>query len=236
MVLAALTLGFLGSFHCIGMCGPIAMALPLDRTSLFTKVTGSLAYNSGRMITYALFGGLFGLIGQSIAIAGYLQILSITLGAAILIMVLLPGSLAGKMRVTRFIYSYVGKVKSRLAKLFRKSSYSSLFFIGSLNGLLPCGLVYLGVAGAIATGSSLSGSLFMAAFGLGTLPAMLGASLAGSWISVGVRSKMRKAVPVFIGIMAAMLILRGMNLGIPYVSPKAEVTAEGCVKHSCCHK
>ena len=236
MLTAAITLGFLGSFHCIGMCGPIAMALPLDRTSLFTKVMGSLAYNFGRMITYALFGGLFGLIGQSIVIAGYQQILSITLGVAILIMVLLPESLANKMRITRFIYSYVGKVKSRLAKLFNKSSYSSLFFIGSLNGLLPCGLVYLGIAGAIATGGSLSGSLFMAAFGLGTLPAMLGVSLAGSWISAGVRSKIRKAVPVFVGIMAVMLILRGMNLGIPYISPKAEVTAEGCVKHSCCHK
>lgn len=236
MLLAALTLGFLGSFHCIGMCGPIAIALPLDRTSIFTKVVGSLAYNFGRMITYALFGGLFGLIGQSIAIAGYQQILSISLGVAILIMVLLPESLANKMRITRFIYSYVGKVKTRLAKLFRKSSYRSLFFIGSLNGLLPCGLVYLGIAGAIATGNSLSGSMFMAAFGLGTLPAMLGVSLAGSWISVGLRSKIRKAVPVFVGIMAVMLILRGMNLGIPYISPKAEVTAEGCVKHSCCHK
>jgi sulfite exporter TauE/SafE len=212
------------------------MALPLDRTSWFTKVMGSLAYNFGRMITYALFGGLFGLIGQSIVIAGYQQMLSITLGVAILIMVLLPESLANKMRVTRFIYSYVGRVKARLAKLFYKSSYSSLFFIGSLNGMLPCGLVYLGIAGAIATGNSLSGSLFMAAFGLGTLPAMLGVSLAGSWISVGVRSKIRKAVPVFVGVMAVMLILRGMNLGIPYISPKAEITAEGCVKHSCCHK
>lgn len=236
MFLAALTLGFLGSFHCIGMCGPIALALPLNRTNAFTKASGSIVYNLGRMITYALFGGLFGLLGQSMAIAGYQQVLSIVLGVLILILVLLPGSVAGRMRVTCFIYSYVGKVKTSLGKLFRKSSYSSLFLIGTLNGMLPCGLVYLGIAGAIATGSALSGSMFMAAFALGTLPAILGVSLAGSMISVNLRSKMRKAVPVFVGIMALMLILRGMNLGIPYLSPRMEATVEGCVKHSCCHR
>ena len=230
----AIALGFLGSFHCVGMCGPIALALPLNQNSILTKISGVLLYNLGRMFTYALFGGLFGLVGQSFVIAGYQQALSITLGVAILIMVLLPNQLANRFRITANIYSFIGKIKQQLGILFKKKSYPSLFFIGTLNGLLPCGLVYLGIAGAIATGSSLQGSVFMAVFGLGTFPAMIVLSLLGNSISINFRSKIRKAMPVFIVGMALLLILRGMNLGIPYVSPQMSATKPEC--HKCCHK
>ncbi|MGZ4060573.1 MAG: sulfite exporter TauE/SafE family protein, partial [Bacteroidia bacterium] len=147
--LTALALGFLGSFHCVGMCGPIALALSLNHDSLFSKVTGALLYNSGRIFTYALLGGLFGLLGQSIIIAGYQQGLSIALGIIILILVLLPAKVANKINLLSFTFFYIGKLKQKLQILFKKNSYSSLFFIGTLNGLLPCGLIYLGIAGAI---------------------------------------------------------------------------------------
>lgn len=230
----ALTLGFLGSFHCVGMCGPIALALPLNRSSFFSKFFGALLYNFGRALTYALMGGLFGLIGQSLVLAGYQKALSITLGVAILLMVLLPSSVVTRFRITSFIYSYIGTVKQKLAILFQRSSYSSLFFIGTLNGLLPCGLVYLGIAGAIATGNSLQGSFFMFLFGLGTIPAMLSLTLLSSSISLNFRNKIRKAVPIFVVLMAVLLILRGLNLGIPYVSPVMSSTVPECSK--CCHK
>jgi len=230
----AIALGFLGSFHCVGMCGPIALALPINQNSLLSKVAGVLIYNFGRMVTYALFGELFGLVGQSFVIAGYQQALSITLGIALLIMVLLPNQLVVRFKITSTIYSFIGKIKQQLGSLFKKKSYSSLFFIGTLNGLLPCGLVYLGITGAIATGSSLQGSLFMALFGLGTFPAMIVLSLLGNTISINFRSKIRKAVPAFVVVMALLLILRGMNLGIPYVSPQMSATKAVCDK--CCHK
>jgi len=231
---AAITLGFLGSFHCVGMCGPIALALPLNHHSLSAKISGALLYNVGRMFTYALLGGLFGLVGQGFVIAGYQQFLSIALGVAILIMVLLPSSLYSKFKITSFIYSYIGKLKQKLGLLFSKRTYSSLFFIGTLNGLLPCGLVYLGIAGAIATGNSLSGSVFMALFGLGTFPAMLVLALIGNAISLNFRNKINKAIPVFVVAMALLLILRGMNLGIPYISPEMSSNKAEC--HKCCHK
>jgi len=234
LLLVPITLGFLGSFHCVGMCGPIALALPLNRESLLTRTKGILLYNLGRVSVYALFGGLFGLVGQSIVIAGYQQTLSITLGVALLIMVLLPSSIFARIKITHFIYSGIAKLKGKLALLFTKNSNSSLFFIGTLNGMLPCGLLYMGIAGAIATGSSLNGALFMAMFGLGTLPAMISLSFIGNKISISFRNKIRKAVPAFVVMMAFMLILRGMNLGIPYVSPEMSATKPVC--HKCCHK
>ena len=95
----------------------------------------------------------------------------------------------------------------------------NLFLIGLLNGLLPCGLVYMAIAGALATGNILYSSLFMACFGLGTLPAMMTMSFAGSFVSLGMRNKIKKSVPYIVGFMGILLILRGMNLNIPYLSP-----------------
>jgi uncharacterized protein len=230
----AISLGFLGSFHCIGMCGPIAMALPASRETGFKKIAGSILYNAGRVVTYGFLGLLFGLLGKGFIIAGYQQALSITLGVLVLAIVLLPQRYVSKFGFTRVLFSFIGRLKQKLGLLFSKKSYSSVFSIGLLNGLLPCGLVYMGVAGAIATGDALKGSAFMMAFGLGTLPAMVFIALASQLITINMRNKMRKAVPVFVVTMACMLILRGMNLGIPYLSP--ELSKTDCTKHTCCRR
>ncbi len=233
-LIAAISLGFLGSFHCIGMCGPIALALPLNRESRFTALFSGLLYNAGRILTYGIFGFIFGLLGKGFILSGYQQILSVALGVSILLLMFLPKLLKTQLQVLGFVYKFVAKLKAGLRVLFTQKSYSAMFSIGVLNGLLPCGLVYLGIAGAIATGDGLKGSLFMMMFGLGTLPAMLFVSLASQLISIDVRNKMRKTVPVFVTMMALVLILRGMNLGIPYISP--DLSKTDCTKHTCCHK
>lgn len=233
-ILAAITLGFLGSFHCVGMCGPIALALPLNNHSASSKITGALLYNAGRMLTYTLFGSLFGIIGQSIVIAGYQQALSIILGVLILFFIFLPGKLFNRFTITSPVYKMISGIKQRFGQLFKKNSHSSLFLIGVFNGFLPCGLVYLGVAGAIATGNGLQGAMFMAMFGLGTLPAMFALALAGNSVSVKFRARINKAMPLFVATVAFLLILRGMNLGIPYISP--EMASDQPVCHKCCHK
>ncbi len=233
-LLAAISLGFLGSFHCIGMCGPIALTIPVKRTSPMSMIGGSLVYNSGRIITYALMGLLFGLLGQGIALAGWQNVLSIVLGILILVMLFVPTiSILPKMGpVLRLLNS----LKTQIRKLFGIHTIQSLLFIGLLNGLLPCGLVYLGIAGSIATGDTLKGALFMAAFGFGTFPAMMAITTVRDSISIRFRERIRKAVPVFVGMMAIMLILRGMNLGIPYISPSIESTSTGACHHQCCNK
>jgi len=232
-LLAAITLGFLGSFHCVGMCGPIALSIPIKQSSLLNRWFGAFLYNSGRIVTYAILGLLFGLIGQGFALAGLQSKLSITVGSLILIGLVFP-QLSAKLPQGK-LYIGVEWVKSKLRALFGSHSNSSLFLIGLLNGLLPCGLVYLGIAGAIAQGNAGFGALFMVAFGAGTFPAMMLVTIIRDQISLKFREKVRKVVPIVVGITAIMLVLRGMNLGIPYISPSIQM-GNGITHHSCCHK
>ncbi len=233
-LLAALSIGFVGSMHCIGMCGPIALALPVHGKSAFTRVAGPLLYNTGRVLTYFVLGMVFGLLGKGFVIGGYQQWLSIIMGVTVLVIVLLPASVKTRLSMINVIAPAIAKVKSLLGSFLKQRTAGSLFVIGVLNGLLPCGLVYLAVAGAIATGDVLKSGMFMAVFGLGTIPAMLFVTMAKTIVSVNIRGKISKAIPVFTVVMACLLILRGLDLGIPYLSPKLSKT--DCTKHSCCAK
>ena len=215
---AALLLGLLGSMHCVGMCGPIALALPIQRKKTGTFLSGIFIYNFGRASTYAVLGALSGLAGTTVKWAAGQQTLSIAAG--ILILFTLYISVYGKRSGTpSFLTRKFSIVRNALGKLFKDHRPGTLLTIGFLNGLLPCGLVYAALAGAAATGSSLNGAAFMFVFGIGTVPALFALSYAGTKISFSMREKMRKAVPVFVGIMALLLIMRGLGLGIPYVSP-----------------
>jgi sulfite exporter TauE/SafE len=231
-LLAAISLGFLGSFHCIGMCGPIAMTIPVKRTSHFSIISGSLIYNAGRILTYACLGLLFGILGKGFMLAGWQSFLSIALGISILLLLFIPNLSVIPVHVG-FLVSFIGKLKLKIRSLFGVHTNRSLFIIGLLNGLLPCGLVYLGIIGALSTGDTLKGALFMIGFGLGTLPAMLSITFIRDYIGIRFRNGVRRMVPVFVAMMAVMLILRGMNLGIPYVSPTAASNA-GVKCHVCC--
>lgn len=228
--IAAISLGFLGSFHCVGMCGPITLALPLNNNTSLNKFAGPVLYNLGRITTYTLLGGLFGLLGQTFVIAGYQQILSVTIGTVILIIAVLPDKITKRLRLTGIVYAIITPLKKSFGEYMHSKSLHSRYLIGILNGLLPCGLVYLGIAGAIATGNSASGALFMTIFGFGTFPAMFAISLFRSNISIHVRQKINRAVPVFVISMAILLILRGANLGIPYISPKLVNTELNCCR------
>lgn len=215
--ITAFLMGLLGSFHCIGMCGPIALSLPL-KDNPTQKVFGALFYNSGRIVTYSAFGFIFGIIGKSFVMFGFQQWLSISLGVLILIFIFLPpkfSNAAGK----NFIAVFFGKVRSSIGILFQRKNYNSLFSIGLLNGLLPCGLVYMAAAFAVAQGGISNSVLFMAFFGLGTLPMMWTIAFFGNYVSIGIRQKIRKAYPYITVVLACLLILRGMGLNIPYISP-----------------
>lgn len=218
-----LTIGLIGSLHCIGMCGPIAIALPLGRKSVFDRILGALNYNIGRTITYGLMGGLFGFLGKGLQMAGFQQWASIIMGVVMILSVIFPAIFRGKLDFNRFTGRYAGKLIVKLRTLFGKQSKRNLLLIGLLNGLLPCGLVYVAIAGAINTNDTLTGILFMVMFGLGTIPVMLGIALAGNMLAASVRTKLVKIIPVFIVILGIIFILRGLSLGIPYISPKTQM-------------
>ncbi len=239
-LIAAISLGFLGSFHCIGMCGPIALALPVHTMPLSVRVGSILAYNFGRVITYALLGALFGAIGQSLFLFGFQQLLSVILGVIILLGLFLSYGLTAKLKLFSGLNPVFSKFKNVIASKLRQKTISSFFTIGFLNGLLPCGLVYLAIAGAVATGNSIKGSVFMAVFGFGTLPFMFAISYTSHLITLRTRTVIRKMMPVMIGVMALLLVLRGLNLNIKYLSPaiaEQNVTSNTCHKQiNCCHK
>jgi uncharacterized protein len=221
LFIAAITLGFLGSFHCIGMCGPIALALPIHTATPFKKLFLTLSYNGGRIVTYSIFGLFAGLLGYTFAMAGYQQLLSVVVGISLLLSVILH-YMSLKITILHLsIFKFFGSLKTKFGKLLLKNGHGPLFTIGLLNGLLPCGLVYVGIAGAVTSGDIFKGTLFMALFGLGTLPAMLALPLAGSFIGNGTRNAIRKTMPAIIGITAVLLIVRGLDLGIPYLSPSS---------------
>ncbi len=228
----AFTMGLIGSLHCLGMCGPLALSLPIRHDHLASKIGGAMLYNLGRVTTYATAGLLLGALGQTVSFAGAQQWLSVTLGVLILIYIVFPKDYAGNSWVARRTNGAFLNLRHQLGKLFSSEKQGTLYVIGLLNGLLPCGMVYLALASAVATGQAVQGALFMAFFGLGTLPAMFGVSMFGNFMHQGLRLKLRKAVPVFLGVMAMLLILRGMSLGIPYLSPQLE----GKKAHACCTK
>ncbi len=220
----AFLLGLVGSVHCAGMCGPLALALPSSGDTRSQFVAGRVAYNVGRMATYCLLGAVFGLIGKSLLLIGLQRWVSIGLGV-----LLLAGFISSrKLALWPPLAALVTTVTSQIASRLRRRSAASLLQLGLLNGLLPCGLVYVACAGAAATGGFVSGTGYMAAFGLGTVPVLLGISLSGSLVPLAFRTHLRKAIPVAVICVAALLILRGMSLGIPYLSPKLSAAGSGC--------
>ena len=214
------------------MCGPLALALPVADAGKWKRLLFISLYNLGRVLAYAFLGMLFGFLGKQFFIGGYQQTLSIILGILILFFLFFSKYIDSNKN---FLSAYTIYLKQFLGKLLRsKKQIYTYLFIGFLNGFLPCGLVYIAIAGAVAAGSVQHSILFMAAFGFGTFPVMFMVTVLGKYISLQWRNQMRKAVPVMMAAMAILLILRGLNLGIPYISPQIEATATGT--HSCCHK
>lgn len=201
------------------MCGPIAMMLPVDRDNKAKKVTQIITYHLGRLTAYASIGLVFGLVGRGLFLAGMQQKLSIFIGVAMILVILIPEKVFARYNFSKPVFVLISKVKSTLGKQFKNKSYKSLFTIGLLNGFLPCGMVYVALFGAIAMQNESYGVLYMVLFGLGTVPMMSSVVYLQSFLTVPVRNKIQKAIPYVAVAMGIAFVLRGLGLGIPYVSP-----------------
>ncbi|SEG09992.1 sulfite exporter TauE/SafE family protein [Flavobacterium urumqiense] len=219
MLYSAFIFGLISSLHCIGMCGPIAMMLPVDRNNPTKKATQIFTYHLGRLSAYATIGLVFGLLGKGFFLAGLQQKLSIFIGIAMILVILIPERTFAKYNFSKPVFNLISKIKTKLGSQFKNKNYKSLFTIGLLNGFLPCGMVYVALFGAIAMQSAGFGVLYMVLFGLGTVPLMSSVVYLNSFITIPIRNKIQKAIPYVAVIIGVLFILRGLGLGIPYVSP-----------------
>lgn len=201
------------------MCGPIAFILPVDKSNKSKMIVQTFLYHFGRLLTYSIIGLLFGLIGKGLYLSGFQQRLSILMGVIMILTILTPTKILNKFNLTKPLYQSIGKVKSNLGLYLKQKSNKAFFLIGFFNGFLPCGLVYMAIMGAISSGNIFSGALYMFLFGLGTIPMMTGAIYLGNFLKISIRNKIQKAIPIFVLIIGLLFILRGMGLGIPYLSP-----------------
>lgn len=231
LLISALVLGAAGSAHCIGMCGPIALAVPSPGTSWSARLASTLILNAGRVFTYVLIGAAFGAFGRGAQLIGLQQGVSVAAGIALLATVVLPGLLerwspAGRLSLL------IARLRGNLARNLQRTAPEALFLTGALNGLLPCGLVYGAALGATATGGVLQGALFMALFGMGTWPALIGLRMSGHMVGARTRGLLRRISPAIVTGLAVLMILRGLGLGIPMVSPAPIASAAAT---SACH-
>lgn len=219
----AFMIGLLGSVHCVGMCGPLAFAVPSLKSGWAYLLWDKLSYQAGRIISYCLLGVVIGLAGRQIWLAGIQQGLSILTGVLIL--------LAAASRLFKFS---LGQSNALWIKPFNQLLGYALqhkanhLIIGTINGLLPCGFVYLAMAGALNTGSVRTAVTYMFYFGLGTVPLMLIAGISMGFTSRGIRRRINQTVPYLMLCLGLWFICRGMEWNIPYLSPAKAGSVANC--------
>lgn len=218
-LVAALTLALAGSLHCFGMCGPIALT-----------VGKSYGYVFGRILSYSILGAIAGLGGDLLALGRYEQTISIVCGIAMMVFALLQITIHWNPFPTQLFHSATRPIRTALQRLLTTRSSAALFGIGVLNGFLPCGLVFSALFGAVSTSSAVRGALFMAVFGLGTVPVMASLAFGFSWLTTRFKTQYKLVMPVAALVVSGLVIMRGMGLGIPYLSPKppSTITEKGC--------
>lgn len=228
--LSAFGMGLATSLHCLGMCGPLALALPTGEQNPYI---GRTLYNTGRIITYSAFGAIAGLFGEGFALVGYQQMLSIICGVILISYFVL--NRYTKWEFIKFKLPFTQFLSPLLAKYIQAPpTYTRLLVFGILNGALPCGAVYIALAAALGTGNVVNAILFMILFGAGTFPLMY-------IISLGYRLNFfRKFRPTyylqfFSFLVGVLFVLRGLNLGIPYVSPAFSTEPNQTTKVHKCH-
>jgi uncharacterized protein len=218
LLISGLLLGLAGSVHCVGMCGPLAFALPVQLLPKHKKVFGVLLYNIGRISTYTILGLVVGLLGKFLLVGKLQQWFAIVFGVSILTVLAMTFVFRKSLHITP-LNKFYNKLQLFIAKRIQQQGLPTLFILGMANGLLPCGMVFIALTGAITTASHTDSMLYMLLYGLGTLPAMFALSYAGFVFNISLRNTVKKIAPVFLFVIAVLLILRGLNLNIPYVSP-----------------
>jgi len=219
VIISALLLGLVGSYHCLAMCGPIAFTLSIDKRYRNRLLIQNLVYQLGRVITYTILGMIGGIIGKSFNIMIGQGTLSIIIGGLLIISTLFSLQKIQRLIIAKPINLLVSKLKQYLSYYIKRSDYKSFLIIGLLNGLLPCGLVYMALTSSLVAGSILNSAFFMTLFGFGTIPMMFTLVLFGNYVGISWRRRIENFLPFIVAFVGILFILRGSNLDIPFLSP-----------------
>ncbi|TDQ82790.1 sulfite exporter TauE/SafE family protein [Sphingobacterium yanglingense] len=213
----AFFMGLFGSIHCAVMCGPLLIAIQGNQKISWVQTFNKLLYQMGRILTYGGLGLLLGLIGNIASVQGWQQFFSLVTGIVLVLIglsyIFAKNSAALAQFQTRAIQPF--------ARMMGRWLYrpGGSFIAGVLNGLLPCGMVYMALVSAMNADGVGASFQFMLLFGLGTLPLMLLFSVASMWTKKMVKVRFATIMPILYLLMGIWFILRGANLDIPYLSP-----------------
>ena len=211
----AITMGLMSSFHCVGMCGPIVLALPVGNGTKSQQIVRISIYNTGRIITYSILGLVLGTVGSTLAWVGYLRYLSIFAGVLMIAYVLWPNRANRFLHVPGFWSQAVQHLKKNMGQMLKSRTLFSSMVLGMLNGLLPCGLVYLALISSVAAGNMVQSATYMLFFGLGTLPAMMSVGFFKEWFTPFIRTRIRQLTPFILGLAGIWLVARGVMIQFP---------------------
>ncbi|WP_343523591.1 sulfite exporter TauE/SafE family protein [Pedobacter sp.] len=223
----AFLMGLLSSLHCAVMCGPLMLGLQAPNKNYLKSAVQLLLYQSGRILVYTLLGSLVGAIGSGITLFTSQETLSFMVGMMLMGFTLMHFS----GRFLPYFDGFQKKLIYPISKLMGRIHGKPLwgFFAGMLNGLIPCGMVYLAMATALHSNSINGAASFMFLFGLGTAPLMMLISLGGIYLGKYIHFRPNKLVPWLVFFLGAMFILRAAGLGIPFLSPDHHLGAKGHV-------
>jgi sulfite exporter TauE/SafE len=217
MIFAGLTLGLLSGFHCVGMCGPLMLALPTFDGKKSSRWVNLLNYHLGRTVMYGVLGALVGLVGQGIELFTWQRSVAVVGGLMMILMALLP-ALANRIKLPQTVSAEINKQRQQMIGKLRGGNTFAWFGLGALNGMLPCGALFIALAGALTVGNYAGGALFMLLFGAGTTAFLLSLQLIKNRIGTRLAT-IQSFVPWMMAVVGCLLILRGMDLGIPFISP-----------------
>lgn len=226
LLISTFLLGIGGSLHCVGMCGPLALAVPFGNGAQ-KKWVAILVYYLSKAMGYGLMGAVLGVLGKGVFLMDWQRGLSIIAGIFVVLLVCFP---LLKGRSGKFIFQRQYEKLFQVMRLRPMLMHFSL--LGLLNSFLPCGLVYAALAVAIVSGGVIQGFFAMFLFGIGTMPLLIALAAFGTRINARYKTSLLSVSKIMSVVIGVLLILRGLNLGIPYVSPH---TDNGEVK-SCCSK
>lgn len=208
----AFVLGFFGGAHCLLMCGPLVWYLKLQRSNYGAK--GFMLHQIGRLFGYAFLGFIAGVVSYGFSLMLLHKYVALALG-----IVLCYSAVSSFFPSIDFLRLRKLNVLSRWFGVFQsKTKNTSLAIIGFINAFLPCGLIYVALAASTAFIDPAKGALYMLFFGLGTLPALGLSYILPQKLSHKLKST-RLLLPLITGLVGVLLVLRGLTIGISYISP-----------------